>query len=424
MGRFGAWDLERASWAIRMSEESTGANPVKRTLSAVGSAVVSTLRATSMKIDAVSRSTATARAVSDMENRLQTFRRERKLGKGTLRATYVVPYRGFVVNEIASVRVRVMEEPVIPDSAQLVTDPKVLRTNLRRFIALSFPGVSINLSMGGVAAQSVSDRYGYATSQIAVPGLNPGWHDYICETEPDDRSEEPTRAVGQVLLPDPLAEFAVISDVDDTVLKTGLSEGFISVGRTLMSNAKTRKAIPGMSVLYEGLHHGFGEKGKPAFYYLSTGPWNLYDMLTEFLELRGFPKGVLFLTDWGPQERYVMRSGQEHKRLALRKLFESYPETSYILIGDSGQKDPINYVEAARAHPDQVKAIFILDVGEHMAQRAAELRDEAKQLAKEGISFHFVADAREAAQICADLKLVDPQVVHDVKVAFDYDLKH
>lgn|GEM_PF-208100 len=369
-------------------------------------------------VDRAARSTVTARAVSGLERRVASFRRERKIGKGTLRDTHVATYRGFISEGQAHIRIRVVEEPRVPDSAEIIRDPKIIRSNLRRFAALSLPGVRAVVSFQGAQAEVVSNRHGYATAHLAAPaGLAPGWYDYSVVTIPDDPDEEPRTAKGQVQLPDPRAPFIVISDVDDTVLRTGLTEGMVAVKQTLLLNAQTRRSIPGMAVLYRAISVGVRNRPAPMFLYLSTGPWNLYEMLTDFLKLRGFPKGVLLLTDWGPQERYVMRSGKEHKRLTLARTFASYPASQFVLIGDSGQNDPNVYVEVARQSPDRVKAIIIVDVGSHMADRAAELLAWQGELAEEGIPFYFVADAVEGARVLLELRVIHEDSVDQVRAA-------
>lgn len=368
-------------------------------------------------VDRAARSSVTARAISGLENRVSTFRRERKIGKGTLRAVHVATYRGFIAGGKAHIRIRVVEEPVVPGSAEFIGDPHVIRSNLRRFAALALPGVRALVTFHGESIEVRSDRHGYATAHIPAPDLDPGWYEYTVETLPDDTDEEPRTLTGDVLLPDPLAPFMVISDVDDTVLRTGLTEGMVAVKQTLLLNAQTRRAIPGMAALYQSIALGTGGEPAPDFVYLSTGPWNLYEMLTDFLEFQDFPEGVLLLTDWGPQERYVMRSGKEHKRLSLARMFASYPETKFVLIGDSGQNDPNVYVEAARQSPGRVEAIIILDVGDHMAERAEELRQWQAQLADEDVPFHLVENAIEAAEVMADLEAIDPTQIAKVRDA-------
>lgn len=392
-------------------EESEGGRFWNTAARSVGDLV----RSAGAKIDDTARSAETAKTISDLEDRISAFRRERKVGKGTLRSTFVAAYRGFADSDGAHVRVRVMEEPVLPASAEDLPKSAVVKSNLRRFVSLALPGTRLSVTISSESENAtdavspgpvVSDRHGYATTVLAVPDtLAPGWHDYTVETIPDDPDEDPTVAVGQILVPDPTAQVAVISDIDDTVLRTGLSEGMVAVRNTLLGEAHTRRPVPGMSELYRRID----ESNRPAqtmFCYVSTGSWALYDMLVEFLDLSGFPRGPLFLTSWGPQERYVMRSGREHKRTTLRRIFEAYPEQEFVLIGDSGQKDPDAYLEIQSEHPGQVRAIIIVDVGEHMAERADELRELASVKQALGIEFHFVDDADAAGAVLERLGVI------------------
>lgn len=169
--------------------------------------------------------------------------------------------------------------------------------------------------------------------------------------------------------------------------------------------------------LYTGLREGVAGGAEPAFFYVSTGPWSLYDMHVEFLELQDFPRGPLFLTDWGRQDRRVMRSGREHKRLTISRLMAAFPDTKFLLIGDSGQHDPETYVEAACQHPGTVVSILIRDVGEHEAERAEELATWHKSLAKKGIDFNFVLDAKVAATVLAKRGMIKRSVKGKVSQA-------
>lgn len=365
----------------------------------------------------VVRSEKTAGIVAGLEDRLARFRRERKLGKGTLRDTYLVGYRGYVAAGRAHVRVRVTEEPVVPQQAEMLTDPEVLRSNLRRFVALSFPGVRVQVSMLDGVDRMETDRHGYAAGTMLVGDPVPGWYDYSAATEPDDSSEDPTTARGQVLVPDPAAPVWVVSDIDDTVLQTGLAEGMAAVKNTLLGQARTRRAVPGMASLYRAIEGGTGTGARAPFFYLSTGPWALYDVLVEFLRVRGFPAGPLFLTDWGPQQRYITRSGTEHKRVNLRRLFTVYPEAKFLLVGDSGQHDPYNYVDLATEHPESVIAIIIIDVG--IEEKAAAVREQEVVARAAGVPFYFVADAREAAVRLAELGIIDEAAVAAVAAAYE-----
>lgn len=369
------------------------------------------------RISRVVRSEKTAGVVASLEDSIWRFRRERKVGRGTLRATYAIGYRGFVADGHAYARVRITEEPVVPQQAEALTDPEVLRSNLRRFAALSFPGVKVRIDLNGACDRMETDRHGYASGNLSVGELPPGWHDYTVTTEPVDPDEEPAVARSRVLVPDPSARVWVISDIDDTILQTGLAEGLTAVKNTLFGQARTRQAVPGMSTLYRAIEAGVPGDGRSAFFYLSTGPWSLYSMLAEFMKVRGFPAGPMFLTDWGPQERYITRSGTQHKQQSLRRLAHLYPGAKFVLIGDSGQRDPYTYAEFARNHPESVAAIVIVDVG--LAEQAEQVQAHSELAVADGLPFFFVADAREAAVRLAELGIITEASIDAVSAAYE-----
>ena len=105
-------------------------------------------RSAKRKVSQAARSGTTARAISSMEEKLAAYRRERKIGKGNLRDTYVAAFRGYVSEGKAHIRIRVTEMPYVPEATEIVADPKVVRTNLRRFVALAFPGVRLRVIFG------------------------------------------------------------------------------------------------------------------------------------------------------------------------------------------------------------------------------------------------------------------------------------
>jgi len=188
----------------------------------------------------------------------------------------------------------------------------------------------------------------------------------------------------------------------------------------VLREASQRAAIPGMASLYRGLARGIptrsgNRKPEPTFFYVSTGTWSFYPTLQEFMQLRGFPQGPMFLTDWGPTERYLRRSGAEHKRTAIRRLIEAYPGMSFVLIGDSGQRDPLTYEEMAREFPGRVPLIIIRQVGDDDDERNAELRSHAAKLRTDGIPLYLVRDAAQAATLAHERGLCDEETLVEVR---------
>ena len=363
------------------------------------------------------RSPEVAGAVAGIEGKLTQRRRDQKMHSGAFRGVHVIVYRGFVADDVARVRVRVIEAPELPGDSR-IPYWDVAQANLRRHAALHIVGAEVELRIGNHAATEVTDDHGFATFALPVPGLRVGWHEAVAVT-PAIEDGEPASGTGSVVKPSLRAPFLVISDIDDTILLTGLTEGVAMVARTVLRAAEERQAIAGMPSLYRGLARGVLTRGgnrrpRPTFFYVSTGSWSFYSLLEQFVELRGFPRGPMFLTDWGPTERYLRRSGAEHKRTAIRRLFEAYPGMQFVLVGDSGQRDPLTYEEMARAFPGHVKLIVIRRVGSDDDERNSAVRSKAAALRDEGIPMYLVADAAEVAALAHGLGLCDARTLTEV----------
>ena len=365
------------------------------------------------------RSPETAAFVACVESKLTRRRREQKMESGIFRGLHVVVYRGFIDSEdTAKVRVHVTEVPELPGDSR-IPYWEIAQANLRRHAALALVGVEVQLRIGAHSAKEVTDEHGFANFSLPVPKIRVGWHDAHAVTTPIEGGES-AAGTGQVVKPSLKAPFLVISDIDDTILLTGLTEGIASVARTVLRAADERKSIPGMAALYRGLTRGVAPRGgnrnpAPTFFYVSTGSWAFFPLLEQFIELRGFPRGPMFLTDWGPTERYLRRSGAEHKRTSIRRLFEAYPSMPFVLVGDSGQRDPLTYAEMAREFPGRVPLIIIRQVGDDHDERNIAVRERAAALRAEGIPLYLVPDAGAAGRLARELGLCDPETVAEVR---------
>ena len=145
------------------------------------------------------------------------------------------------------------------------------------------------------------------------------------------------------------------------VLKTNATSVLRMAREVLFGNVHTRIPIPGVGAFYRALHTG-GGAANPLFY-VSSSPWNLYDLLSEFLHLHDIPAGPMELRDWGLTAEEVLPTGHKrHKREAIDEILGTYPALPFILVGDSGQEDPEIYREVVEAHPGRVLAIYIRSV--------------------------------------------------------------
>ncbi len=153
--------------------------------------------------------------------------------------------------------------------------------------------------------------------------------------------------------------YSIISDIDDTIKESNVLDK-----KELVKNTFFRKFSPvkGMPQLYQK----FESKGI-AFHYVSGSPWQLYPAINSFLHDEQFPEGAVELKLFRVKDRSIIKfiSADQltYKLNAIKTIIDRFPQRKFILIGDSGEKDPEVYTEIADQYKDRVKYIFIRDAG-------------------------------------------------------------
>jgi len=228
-------------------------------------------------------------------------------------------------------------------------------------------GAKLRVTYHDVVREFFSDDDGYFGLDIPMPDAAKnieGWHypeiELLTSPIPFDAS---IKTQAKILVPPASAKFGVISDIDDTILKTNASSILKLAWNTFALNSHTRTPFEGVAEFYKALHQGVsGNENNPIFY-VSSSPWNIYDLLTDFISLKGIPDGPLFLRDYGFTDNKLFTEGHEgHKPKKIKKVMDAFPEMKFILIGDSGQKDPEIYADIIKAYPDRILAVYIRDV--------------------------------------------------------------
>lgn len=225
-----------------------------------------------------------------------------------------------------------------------------VRRGWRNFAIVEAVDTEVVVTVAGVRHLTRSDRCGNLDVRVPNPGLEPGWREVFLQTS----GSEPTAARVLVVADD--TEVGLVSDLDDTVIRTYLPRPLIAAYNTFLVQEQTRRPVAGMAALYADLLGA--HPGAPTVY-VSTGAWNTASALSRFLARHGFPAGPLLLTDWGPTNTGWFRSGPVHKRACLETLVKDFPRIRWVLVGDDGQHDPGIYAGFAQAHPDRVRAIAI-----------------------------------------------------------------
>ncbi len=288
---------------------------------------------------------------------------------------------------------------------------RTLRGSLAQFLTVELPRCPVTVEHPGGRTEARTDREGYLEVVLDRPGLTPGWHELtLVATWRGHTATVPA----PVLVVAPDAPYVLVSDVDDTVVETGVTRGLELLRLTLLTEVTERVPLPGAAELYRRLA---AAAGAPVFY-LSTSPWNLHDLLTRFIALRGFPRGPLLLTDWGPGRAGFLRiAAEEHKRTLIRQVLADHPGVAVVLVGDTGQIDPEIYAAVATEAPDRVRAVYVRRTAGIGAARAAEVDALAARVSATGVPMLAVDDSTRIAEHAASLGLLDEAAVAAVRAA-------
>lgn len=284
----------------------------------------------------------------------------------------IEPYLGHGGPAGTVVRGRVLDNPV---PSEAVADEGVraaVRRTVRHFVTDELPGVPLRITVAGASVDVESDKDGYFLARVPTDpaALTSPWTRGTVELRGPYRGlveAEPARV--EVRVPGPGARFGVVSDVDDTILQTGVQRVLRMVVQTLAGSALTRTPFPGAVELYRDL----AGVDNPVFY-VSSSPWNLHAFLLAFLRHRGFPLGPVLLRDL-----LGTSAGREQKHERIREVLDLHPDLEFVLLGDSGERDPEIYADIVRSHPGRVRAVYIrevrLDPGDGRVERVSDAWD-------------------------------------------------
>jgi phosphatidate phosphatase APP1 len=330
----------------------------------------------------------------------------RRLAQRWRQKIIILPYLGYGTPRRLTVCGRVLEDEGFLPSADTDTRWRNLVHFYKRLESDEVPAARLRASFLGMKKETTTDAEGYFKLALEPRGrIGPGeWQ----EVELELLAPEAANATARVLVPSPRARFGVISDIDDTIVWSNVTNKLKMVLNVALSNARTRKPFKGVAAFYRALHAGVN----PLFY-VSKSPWNLYEPLVEYLEVQGLPLGPLMLRDFG------LRREKQHKEKAIGDILATYPKLKFILIGDSGEQDPEIYADMVRRYPQRIRAIYIRSVNPDPTRIAAVER-LVEEVAKTGCQLVLAPDSEFAAAHAAAEGLIqasDLRAVRSEKIA-------
>jgi phosphatidate phosphatase APP1 len=331
-------------------------------------------------------------------------------------AVNLVVFRGYGTPQRLFLSGRVLRNA--PDVAVMGSSTlRNLAAALNRLDSNELPNITVRAAYRDESWETTSDEEGYFAFEIEPE--NPVdaaqmWHNFTVTWLDPEADGSGTAVPALILTPPPTAAFGVISDVDDTILRSYITSPVKMALEMLLKNAYTRATFAGVPTFYRALHAGSsGDEHNPIFY-VSLSPWNYYNLLSQFLEINRIPTGPLILRDYSLQ--MLTSHGQPSpKRKLIQELLDMYPSLPFVLLGDSGQHDPEIYGEVVREYPGRILAIYIRDVSDGKDEdRAEEINLLAEQIQAYGVEMLLSPHTADFAAHCAALGLIQPLALTQV----------
>lgn len=319
-------------------------------------------------------------------------------GLGLSRPLRIVPYRGFGTTERAIIKARVIEDRGEVERRLSRGVVGGAAASYVRFNTAEVPGARVRGWWAGQELSGESDEEGFVDIVTpSPPGLVPGWHDVSLEVIGKGSGRSPVRAPVLVVGED--AEYAVISDVDDTVIVTDVRNIARRAWALFMAEAFERRPFEGVAGLYHALSRGSvggAERINPLIY-VSSSPWNLYEHLDHFMEEHDLPPGPILLRDWGlTRDGFAPGGGHGHKRAKMKAALDALDGLPFVLIGDSGQEDAEHYLSLVEEYGERIRVVYIRTVNSKKGRRRV-LEDIGRRMRAAGSELVIVDSSSELA---------------------------
>jgi phosphatidate phosphatase APP1 len=171
-----------------------------------------------------------------------------------------------------------------------------------------------------------------------------------------------------------------------------------------------------VAAFYQALRHGADGKGENPIFYVSSSAWNIYDLLSDFLEHNGIPLGPLMLADYGLDDTsFPIASHDTHKMTQLKQILEAYPQLCFILIGDSGQRDHAIYQQINYDYPGRILAIYLRDV--HWLTLDSSKESAKIETLPNGVEIVLAPNTAAAASHAAEHGFISAEALPSIGVA-------
>lgn len=296
-------------------------------------------------------------------------RLDKLLGRYKVEKVHIVPYRSYGTSVRLYIKGRVLDNSPL-EFLDSHTFWQTLKNSFKQFNTHEIPDIKVCLTIGDSKLYTVTDKKGYFLfndvlgEDVTKYADAEGWVNYAITVPTEPQATVKSVFKGEFLIPEKEADYGIITDIDDTILKTGVTS-FLKwrlIFNSFFVNAFRRMPLEDTPELYKKLHKGVEGKEKNPVFYISNSPWNMYQYLKLFLDNNNFPRGPILLRSFSSIFKRAVADEKPHKQKEILNLLDTYKDLKFILIGDSGEHDASIYTDIAAQYPDRILCIYLRSV--------------------------------------------------------------
>ena len=188
----------------------------------------------------------------------------------------------------------------------------------------------------------------------------------------------------QLFYPSVKKHIGIISDFDDTVIVSDVTNKLKLMYNTFIKNYMQREVIDEVKNKILQVDRENSLSDNRALFFISGSPHQLSDIMNNFLNLHKFPKRAILTKKLHGENRDSFFATVAYKYDKIVKLINMYPHIKWVLFGDSGEKDEEVYLKIIKEFPNKIEEVYIRDV---KTDKIEKLKNEIMPFTTDGCSY-------------------------------------
>lgn len=213
-------------------------------------------------------------------------------------------------------------------------------------------------------------------------------------------NDEPLEIIQEfpVMLQKTKSRFDVISDIDDTILRSYSSDAFRRITTLALTSPYKRKVIGFTRSLFERF-----STQEARVFYVSKSESNLFNLLTSYIRFNEFPEGAMFLTSYlSLLNLFNPHKGHDYKLNHIRFIIRNSGDKQFYLLGDDGQRDMEIYLAVASEFPGRIANVFIRQTRSKRSSKQVEMWEQLKQKVPEAVYYQDGDETKSSFETLLD----------------------